>query len=81
MWSDPSHPANKSKGKCYTVYIEYIIPTQNFFFRNITLSYFTDMGRYAVFCLLTIASEVQDTVLVCTDRSTTDISFPDVVIL
>jgi len=40
-----------------------------------------DTSKYAVFCVLTAESEVQDTELVCIDRSTTDISFNDVIVL
>nr|CAB3221884.1 actin-binding protein anillin-like [Phallusia mammillata] len=39
-----------------------------------------DHGKHAAFCLLTLGSEVQDTELVCIDKSTTDISFNDVIV-
>ncbi|XP_076814627.1 uncharacterized protein LOC143460856 isoform X2 [Clavelina lepadiformis] len=39
-----------------------------------------DHNRHAVFCLLSVGSEVQDTELICVDKSTTDIAFSDVIV-
>jgi len=41
----------------------------------------TESSRHAVFCLVTVGSEVQDTELVCVDKNTTDISFADIIVL
>jgi rhotekin len=41
-----------------------------------------DYRRFAVFCLARIGTEIFDTTLVCpVDRSMTDITFPDSLIL
>ena len=43
--------------------------------------HYADIGKHAVFCLLSVGSEVQDTDLVSVDKSSTDITFSDVVVL
>jgi hypothetical protein len=41
-----------------------------------------DYRRFAVFCLARIGTEIYDTTLLCpVDRSLTDLTFPDVLIL
>lgn len=44
-------------------------------------TFLSDIGRYAVFCLVRVGGEVQDTELICTDKTTTDVSFRDVLVL
>nr|XP_039258800.1 uncharacterized protein LOC120335370 isoform X1 [Styela clava] len=39
-----------------------------------------EASRYAVFCLVHVGGEVQDTELVCTDKTTTDVGFRDVLV-
>jgi len=43
--------------------------------------FISDQNRHAVFCLITVGSEVQDSEMICVDKSFTDISFPNTIIL
>ena len=76
MWSD----AEKFSGAKVKGRFQWLCNKLIAYFVRI-LALFTESGRYAVFCLIRVCGEVQDTELVCMDKTTTDLIFRDVLVL
>ena len=89
MWKDTDHFKNKGGKSSETVYFLPMLQFSCFFpwIVLIVVSYLmmlsiTDYRRYAVFCLLRIGTDIYETsMLNNVDRSMTDLTFDDIMVL